>query len=58
MRFAPRFTLGLQRRIMLYAAIGLAVVFVAWGVISVRGVDRIARLFLEERLTAAESVAA
>lgn len=58
MRSAPRFTLGLQRRLMLYAATGLAVVFVAWGVVSVRGVDRIAALFLRERLTAAESVAA
>ncbi len=57
-RLSPIGPIGLQRRIMLYAAVGLAILFVSWGVISARGVDRISALLLSERLTAADSVAA
>ena len=50
--------LGLQRRILLYAAAGLGVLFIAWGVVSRRGVDAVFELLLEERASAAESVTA
>ena len=50
--------LGLQRRIMIYAAVGLGVLFVAWGVISRRGIDQVSDLLFEERLATAQSVAA
>ncbi len=58
LRFLRLGPIGLQRRIMLYAAVGLAILFVSWGVISARGVDRISALLVSERLTAADSVAA
>lgn len=50
--------LGLQRRIMIYAAVGLGLLFVAWGVISRTSIDRVSELLLEERLATAQSVAA
>ena len=50
--------LGLQRRIMIYAAVGLGLLFIAWGVISRNGIDRVSTLLFEERLATAQSVAA
>ena len=50
--------LGLQRRIMIYAAVGLGILFTAWGLISRSSVDQISDLLLEERLTTAQSVSA
>jgi signal transduction histidine kinase len=43
---------------MIYAAVGLGLLFVAWGVISRKGIDQISDLLLEERLATAQSVAA
>ena len=53
-----KYRFGLQRRIMIYTAVGLGLLFVAWGVISRTSIDRVSELLLEERLATAQSVAA
>jgi signal transduction histidine kinase len=43
---------------MIYAAVGLGILFVAWGVISRTSIDQVSTLLLEERLATAQSVSA
>lgn len=50
--------LGLQKRIMIYAAVGLGILFISWGVISRSGIDQVSELLIEERLATAQSVSA
>ncbi|MEE8364076.1 MAG: HAMP domain-containing protein [Dehalococcoidia bacterium] len=55
---ASRLRLGLQRRILAYAAIGLGVMFAAWSFFSLRAVDRISTVVFDERLATTEVLAA
>jgi hypothetical protein len=43
---------------MIYAAVGLGILFVSWGVISRSGIDQVSELLIEERLATAQSVSA
>ncbi len=43
---------------MIYAAVGLGILFTSWGVISRSSIDKVSELLLEERLTTAQSVSA
>jgi signal transduction histidine kinase len=43
---------------MIYAAVGLGILFTAWGVISRTSIDQVSALLLEERLATAQSVSA
>lgn len=54
--FKSKRKLGLQRRIMIYAAVGLGILFTSWGVISRTSIDQVSNLLLEERLATAQSV--
>jgi signal transduction histidine kinase len=43
---------------MIYAAVGLGILFTSWGVISRTSIDQVSALLLEERLATAQSVSA